>query len=34
MLTFIDPEKTLAYWELALEQESYLPYITKGNKED
>ena len=31
---FINPGKTLASWVLALEQELYLPYTKKGDKED
>ena len=34
MLKFINPGKTLAPWVLVPEQESCLPYIRKGNKED
>ena len=34
MFTVINPGKTLAPCVLALEQESYLPYIKNGNKED
>ena len=29
IITFINPEKTLGPWVLALEQESYLPCIKK-----
>ena len=34
MFTFTILRKSLAPWVLALEQESYLPYIKKGDKED